>query len=248
VVDDRRDFFSQKSCKSHYPMKSKPPPSYALSVPGSAVTAPRDGQPLNRTKDELFLAVLFERSRATGWVVGEPNPGGQRSYHACEPPATPQARRGGPIYLSTKTLRRRLVRDSLLFAFRRFCQQPTPKGATMRVVNGSITQRDAWCPDDFVETYFSVLTPPVVLGEPDALIAGLTTTPLFSWCDLNAPEPATAVNGGDWICPNCGIMSATHGVWSSPPETWAKLCGRSYRYTLCVTCLLAFDIQLAVRN
>jgi hypothetical protein len=114
----------------------------------------------------------------------------------------------------------------------------------MSVVNGSITQRDAWCPDDFVETYFSVLTPPVVLGEPDALIAGLTTTPLFSWCDLNAPEPATAVNGGDWICPNCGIMSATHGVWSSPPETWAKLCGRSYRYTLCVTCQLALSASI----
>jgi len=229
-------------------LKRPPPPPYKLAVPGPAVTAPRDGKPLNRTQDELFLAVLMERSRATGWVVGTPDPDGQRSYQACPPPADPQSRRGGPLYLSTKTLRRRLVQNSTLFAIRRFCQQPTPNEASLSITDHTLTQNGVWNPTEFGGFILTMLTPPIELGKPDPLINRLPTTPLFAWCDLNAPEPATAAQGGDWICPNCGIMPATHGGWISPPKTWAIKCGRAYHYKLCVTCYLAFDCRLAARN
>jgi len=229
-------------------MPTPTPPPYKLAVPGPTTTAPRDGLPLNRTQDDLFLAVLMERSRATGWVVGAQGPDGNRTYEACPPPADPQSRRGGPVYLSTKTLRRRLVQDSTLFAIRRFCQQPTPNGASLSVADYDLTQNGNWGAPEFGAIYLSLLTPPIELGKTDPLIRRLPATPLFSWCDLNASEPATAVHGGDWICPNCGIISATHGIWSSPPETWAIRCGRAYQYQLCVTCLLVFSRQLAARN
>lgn len=229
-------------------MPTAPPPPFKLAVPGPSITAPRDGRPLNRTQDDLFLAVLLERSRSTGWVVGTQGLAGKLIYQACPAPADSQARRGGPIYLSTKTLRRRLVQDSTLFAIRRMCQQPTPNGASLSVANYDLTQNGSWSAPEFGTIYFSHLTPPIILGQPDLLISRLPTTPLFSWCDLNAPEPATAVQGGDWICPNCGIISATHGIWSSPPKTWAIRCGRAYHYQLCVTCLLVFGRQLAARN
>jgi hypothetical protein len=196
----------------------------------------------------LFLAVLLERSRATGWVVGTPGSAGKLSYQACPAPADPQARRGGPIYLSTKTLRRRLVQDSTLFAIRRMCQQTTPNDASISVTDHTLTQDGVWSPTDFASLMLTVLTPSIELGKPDPLISRLPTTPLFSWCDLNAPEPATAFQGGDWICPNCGIMPATHCTWSSPPRTWATKCGCAYSYKVCVTCYLAFDCHLAARN
>lgn len=229
-------------------MPTPSPLTYQLVVPGPSITAPRDARPLNQTRDALFVAVLHERSRTTGWIQGVVEEDGVRHYHVCPPPADPQSRSGGPVYLSTKTLRRRLVQDSGLFAFRRLCQQPTPGGATMSVVGYDLTVDGVWMPDEFVEQYFSSISKPILLGQPDRIIAELPTTPLFSWCDLTAESPAIAVNGGDWICPHCGIISATHGSWSSPPEAWARRCGRAIEYKLCVTCLLVFDRRIAARN
>lgn len=228
--------------------RSTPPPTFALAVPGQGVTAPRDGRPLNQTRDALFVAVLHERSRATGWIQGLVEADGVRHYRPCQPPEAPQASKGGPLYLSTKTLRRRLVQNSGLFDFRRLLQQPSPMGAKISVVGYDLTANESWQPTENAELYFSCISKPILLGQPDMMIAELPTTPLFSWCDLTAESPAIAVHCGDWICPHCGIISSTFGLWSSPPQTWAMQCGRAYDYTLCVTCLLVFDRRLAARN
>lgn len=228
--------------------RQTPPPSFALAVPGPSITAPRDGRPLNQTRDRLFVAVLHERSRATSWIQGVVEGDGIRHYHACPPPLAPQATKGGPLYLSTKTLRRRLVQNSGLFDFRRLLQQPTPKGATISVAGYDLTANEVWQPSEFAELLISCISKPILLGQPDRIIAELPTTPLFSWCDLTAESPSVAVNCGDWICPHCGIISSTHGLWSSPPQTWAMRCGRAYDFTLCVTCLLVFDRRLSARN
>lgn len=224
-------------------MPSPRPPFYQLAVPGPAITAPRDGLPLQQTSDSLFLAVLHERSRSTGWVIGEGGGDGQRSFQPCRPPADPSLKRRDSLFVSCKHLRRLLVFTSPFFAFRRLCQQPTPNGASLSVADHALTQDGAWSPTDFGGFYLTMLTPPIGLGQPDALIRELSTQPLFSWCDLTAAEPATAVHGGDWICPNCGIISATHGSWCRPPPPGTSGGGQSYTYQLCVTCLITFDCQ-----
>ena len=229
-------------------MKAPQTPSFALAVPGTSVTAPRDGRPLNQTKDALFIAVLHERSRATGWLVGEMGQDGVRHYQTCPPPADPQSRKGGPIYLATKTLRRRLVQNSGLFDFRRLFEQPSPNGAAITVMDEPMTEGGEWKPTAAAEMYFSCIVKPIHLGQPDMMIAEVPTTPLFSWCDLTTESPAVAVNCGDWVCPHCGVISARKGIWRSPLKTWAIKCGRAYEYKFCVACVLVFDCRLAARN
>ena len=224
------------------------PPIFALAVPGPAITAPRDGRPLNQTKDALFIAVLHERSRATGWVVGEVGADGVRHYQSCAAPADGQARHAGPLYLSTKTLRRRLVHSSGLFHFRLMYQRPKPPDGMTLVASELICEGGEWCPTKAASFYLEVLNPPVQIGQPDALITQIRTEPLFSWCDLNAPEPAKAVYNGDWACPNCGIIPSTTGEWRSTLESWAIGAGRAFEFRLCVTCHLVFERRLVVMN
>lgn len=228
-------------------MQHRPPP-YAASVPGPSITAPRDGVPLNQSRDVLFLAVLHERSRATGWVVGERGLDGIRHYHACPPPADPQGRKGGPVYLSSKTLRHRLVRRSGLFDIRVMCQDDKPPGGNLTIGTYRLCRDGKWDVDENMKWYLECAQPLIEIGSPDVMITSLPTMPLFSWCDLTAPEPAKAVNGGDWVCPNCGLLSTVEAVWTSPARTWAGNCGRCITHTLCVVCLLKLDSRRTAMN
>lgn len=127
-------------------------------------------------------------------------------------------RQSGPHYLSAKALRQRLVKESGLFDFRLLCQKASPGGAAIHLGDIALTKGLAWSLDDSAKSRLSSLASPIDLGQPDRLIAELHSTPLFASCDLTADEPAVAVNDGDWICTQCGIVSSTDGHWSSPPE------------------------------
>jgi len=224
------------------------------SVPGPQVVAPRDDCPLHQTADVLFVAVLLERSRATGWVKLERGPTGARSFLPCaapdlaQTPAAPGERKGQPEYFKTSSIRRILRRNSGLFCLRDACSGEEPPGETLSVGSRILCAKNEWLVDSGTADYLASRNPPIRIGEPEVVARQLVKEPWFSWCDLSDPEPASVNDSSRVICPRCGIQSPEVGTTISPSWTWARRCGQAFASLHCPVCLLEITSRLARRS
>ena len=160
-----------------------------FQVPGPDCISPRDGRSIERTDDYLFIAVLIERSRRTGWLKGESLPNACHQYMPT-PPLEPSKEHIPPHHYSTKTLRRILVRKCHFWNLRLHIQNVTAPTTTISIGGRNLCSEGKWQRNDF-RRRLSVLLHPIKIGVPDPLLANLHANQFFKWCDLTQAEPFT---------------------------------------------------------
>jgi hypothetical protein len=175
-------------------LAAKPAPISAearfFQVPGPECLTPRDGKTIERTDDYLFIAVLIERSRPTGWVKAERNPESAPQFILFAPPPEIIKGKTHPHLYATKTLRKILVRNRDLWILRTYLQNPTAPSLNITIDGHIICSEGKWHSNAFTKRRPS-LRHPIAMGQPDELLTNLHAQRFYSWCDLTQPEPCT---------------------------------------------------------
>ena len=188
---------SKKAAKPTKRARSKVPVKLELitaqprffAVPGPDCLSPRDGSTVERTDDYLFIALLIERSRTTGWIKAEYQPGDTPDYLPVPPPEIIQGK-GLPRYYATKTLRRLLTHKRDLWILRRYIQNEKAPSVSISIGEHTLCRDGKW-QRNALRKQFNALRHPIEIGKPDSLLAGLHAQSFFSWCDLTQPQPCT---------------------------------------------------------
>ena len=236
---------------------------YFFYVPGPVFLTPRDFKDIQHTDDYLFIAVLIERSRLSGWLNGE------------RPPEI------SPNHYSAKNLRKILVRKRNFWILRTFLQNPVAPPSTIKIDGRTICSEGKWHNTAFIKR-LSSLRHPIAMGQPDELLANLHAQRFYSWCDITQPEPCTLTGQppeapklppntpnnqkkrdrmlSKWrdsegtnvhlqlICPLDGpVIPISVGI-ATPTSTWKDLCGRAYASLHCPHCLARLHSKLAFKN
>jgi len=248
-------------------LAAKPSPisaaPYFFFVPGPVFLTPRDFKDLQHTDDYLFIAVLIERSRLSGWLNGE-RPAEIPDHH-----------------YSAKILRRILVRKRSFWILRTYLQNPTAPNLNIFIDGQTICSEGKWKNSAFIKRLRS-LRHPIEQGQSDELLNNLHNQRFYSWCDLAQPEPCTLTGHAPeppklppntlknrkkrerllnkWheckdthvhrqlICPLDGPVTPMNVCTASSASTWKDLCGRAYNSLHCPHCLARLHSKLAFRS
>ncbi|MFO1437590.1 MAG: hypothetical protein U1F81_04655 [Verrucomicrobiaceae bacterium] len=262
---------SQKSAKRS---KAKPGKaavsvdSWFFEVPSDDCLAPRDGKYIERSIDYLFIAVLVERSRESGWIKHEKGEDKSFQYVTSRPPdITPG--HAVPHYYATKTLRRLLTRQLNMWRLRLLIQNATPPPHSIKIAGHLICAEGSWRNGDGKKALAS-MRHPIEIGREDSFIASLHKQRFFSWRDLLQPfclfsepsrmnvdehelTPLKCSRHGEThffhqlICPIDGPVVPIEVNESSPAITWEDMCGRAYTTLHCPHCLAALFKQRSPR-
>lgn len=201
--------------------KSFPPKPFYSAPPATEDLKPRDGAPLRKTKDVLFLALMLEECAKTGWMETTIDASGQQTCRIIAKPATSAAK--GQQFWKMKTLKKALF-DHEFWEVRRLRRRPD--GRRIKIPRGH------------------VLKFPVKRGA-DLLLSSDTWSEQFhSWANVED----LVVKPGEILCPLCGPMPPLIVPVTSSSETWAMACGRCYHFYCCSGCLGAFDHDLALMS
>jgi len=160
----------------------------AKSVPGSSSLRPRDGLDLHKTKDLLFLAVLLERSRQSGWVKRLTSEQGWEFIPAAAPEG-PQTK-GTPPYHSTKSLLRIVHTETNLWQFRRLCESSSPPDVGMSIEGKTLHSTGKWTLQN-ADATLSKLKHPLIRRQGSDENGGLRHLRFFEWCDLTMEAPCS---------------------------------------------------------
>lgn len=233
---------------------------WLFRAPGSDCLKPRDGKYIERSEDYLFLAVLVERSRESGWVKFEKNPDSTFCYVPSPPPDAP-AGQATPHHYSTRMLRRLLSRRLELWWLRVLIQNEMPPPSSITIQGSLLCEGGKWHKRGWKQKFFR-MRHPLEIGKIDAFLAGLHTQQFFTGCDLRqvldlqcVTNPLRSeggklarpiIKGGETgylekseqlICPVDGLVVPIEVFHSSPASAWRNLCGRSYASLHCPECL-----------
>lgn len=196
-------------------------------------TAPRDGEPLAKTEDMLYLANLLSRGRG---MILQYSSGGSPLYLPEKMPAPP-----GTAFrqkIAPKTVRRRF-RDHF-FRYRLGLSETGP--ACMTFSLGAKTLRKAGGKGTAAfRSWAGGLHHPFT-GNGDPIMENLHALNFFQ------PDPGEAPDEAHLLCPIDGWVVPVIGTASSPAWTWRNLCGRGWEHTLCPHCLGSFLQRLATMN
>lgn len=201
--------------------KSFLPKPFYSAPPATEDLKPRDGAPLRKTKDVLFLALMLEECAKTGWMETTINASGQQTCRIIAKPVTSAAK--GQQFWKMKTLKKALF-DHEFWEVRRLRRRPD--GHRIKIPRGH------------------VLKFPVKRGADPLLSSDKWSEQLHSWANVKD----LVVKPGEILCPLCGPMPPLIVPVTSPSETWAMACGSSYHFYCCSGCLGAFDHDLAMMS
>jgi hypothetical protein len=175
---------------------------------------PRDGKRLQKTGDLLFLALMLEGCSKTGWMETFHEPAGQMECRIIPKPTGSAVQ--GRQFWKLRTLRK-LIFEHEFWEIRRLRRRPG--GHRVKIPRGH------------------VLKFPVRQGADQLLSSDSWTKHFHSWAGVTD----MLINPGELLCPLCGPMPTLCVRVSSPKETWAMECGRTYDFNCCAGCLGAFD-------
>ncbi len=201
--------------------KSFPPKTFYSSPPAPDEHKPRDGAPLRKTQDVLFLALMLEGCRKTGWMETTLDASGQQSCRVIPKPTTSAVK--GQQFWKMKTLKKALF-DHEFWEVRRLRRRPD--GHRIKIPRGH------------------VLKFPMRRGADPLLSSETWSEHFHSWANVED----LVVKPGELLCPLCGPMPPLVVPVTSPSETWSMACGRSYHFYCCSGCLGAFDHDLAMMS
>jgi hypothetical protein len=201
--------------------KSFPPKTFHSSPPEPDEHKPRDGAPLRKTKDVLFLALMLEGCTKTGWMETTLDASRQQTCRVIPKPTTSATK--GQQFWKTKTLKKAIF-DHEFWEVRRLRRRPD--GHRIKIPRGH------------------VLKFPVRRGADPLLSSETWSEHFHSWANVED----LVVKPGEILCPLCGPMPPLVVPVTSPSETWSMACGRSYHFYCCSGCLGAFDHDLAMMN
>ena len=197
------------------------PKSFQIEPPAAGELCPRDGEPLQKSSDVLFLAKLLEDCRATGWAEYWRDPNTGHCYRAITKPESSAPK--GHQYLKMSTLRK-IMKEHDYCQLRRL--NLNPEGHQMKLPDGH------------------VLKYPISKTSESQLEDSLDLN-AQSW---TSTIPPVMPSKHHVLCPFCGPMTTIVVSVTSPLETWRMMCGRAYDYTCCSGCLGVLDSRLTMRN
>lgn len=201
--------------------KRFPPEPFHHTPPAPDECRPRDGEPLRKTKDVLFLALLLERCAKTGWVETSNDASGQVAYRIIPQPKEPPVK--GQQFCKINTLKS-LIFKHAYWEVRRL--RRCPDGHRIKIPRGH------------------VLKFPVSRGSDPLLSSATWSDHFHSW----SGSKDLVVKPGEILCPLCGPMPPLFVSVSSPSETWAMQCGRAFDFYCCSGCLGTFDNMVTRMN
>lgn len=201
--------------------KSFPPKTFYSSPPAPDEHKPRDGAPLRKTKDVLFLALMLEGCPKTGWMETTLDASGQQTCRVIPKPTTSAVK--GQQFWKMKTLKKTLF-DHEFWEVRRLRRRAD--GHRIKIPRGH------------------VLKFPVRRGADPLLSSDTWSEKFHSWANVED----LVVKPGEILCPLCGPMPPLVVPVTSSPKTWSMAFGRGYHFYCCSGCLGAFDHDLAMMS
>jgi hypothetical protein len=197
------------------------PEVFHQNPPAPDENFPRDGEPIRKTEDLLFLALMLEKCATTGWMESSRDATGRVTYRIIPRPA--QSAVKGQQFWKTKTLKE-LIMGLGFWEVRRLRRRPD--GHRIKIPRG-------------LQLKF-----PVRRGADPLLSSNSWTEHFHSWSEAKD----MVIKPGEIICPLCGSMPPLIVKVISPKETWAMSCGREYDFSCCSGCLGTFNNRVTRMN
>jgi hypothetical protein len=208
---------------------------FARSLPGQDCLAPRDGEPLHKTEDMLFLASLLSRS--------------DRMILQCS--AAPNQ---GFIYFSDKQdlpdgslIKQRIAPKTVRARFREHFFRfrigiSSVEAACMNFSLGDqLIRKDKGRGTKVFWSWAAILRHPFS-RQGDPLLSRLHTVDLFP------SSPKKLPGSNQLFCPVDGWVTPVIGTARSPSWSWKMMCGREWKHHLCPQCLGSFLQRLGSMN
>lgn len=197
------------------------PEVFHQNPPAPDENFPRDGKPIRKTEDLLFLALMLEKCATTGWMESSHDATDRVTYRIIPRPG--QSAVKGQQFWKTKTLKE-LIMGLGFWEVRRLRRRPD--GHRIKIPRG-------------LQLKF-----PVRRGADPLLSSNSWTEHFHSWSEAKD----MVIKPGEIICPLCGPMPPLIVTVISPKETWAMSCGREYDFSCCSGCLGTFNNRVTRMN
>lgn len=208
--------------------------SMARELPPTDCHAPRDGEPIHKTEDMLYLASLLSGG---GGMFLQCTARDHRGYfYLKEEQTLPE---GALIKqrLAPRTVRTRFREH--FFRYRIGISSPQASIMTF-ALNDRVIRKDKGRGNKAFWSWAEELPHPFT-RDGDLLVTGLSDVPLL--------EPSKGEPGKDHLlCPIDGWVIPVIGTATSPLWSWKMLCGRKWRHHLCPNCLGSFLQELESMN
>jgi len=206
----------------------------AREFPSPGCHAPRDGEPIHKTEDMLYLAWLL--SCGGGMVLQYAAKDHRGYFYLKDGQALPE---GAVIKqrLAPRTIRARFREH--FFRYRIGISSPKASIMTFALSDREIRKEKGRGNKAFWSWAQGLTHPFSKDGDP--LLSGLAEVPLL--------DPSKGEPGKDHLlCPIDGWVIPVIGTATTPLWSWRMMCGRKWRHHLCPNCLGSFLQELESMN
>ena len=207
----------------------------ARELPVADCHAPRDGEPIHKTEDMLYLAWILSRR---GRMVLQCSSKDHRGYIYLKERQTLPEEAVIKQKLAPKTIRARFREH--FFRYRIGISSPQASIMTFALNDREIRKEKGRGNKAFWS--WAQGLPHPFSKEADPLVSGLAEVPLLN--------PTQGLRPGEdhLLCPIDGWVIPVIGTATTPLWSWKTLCGRKWRHHLCPNCLGSFLQELESMN
>jgi hypothetical protein len=210
-----------------------------LSLPGSECISPRDGSPLLKSEDGMFLAMLLHRSKGARQFIEMMEEEGVRTYFPETKGCVESVAKLGKTFkarFNSSTVRGYFKETFLHFRSRLSSRETAHHdffiGGKLVRASDSAGDKALWKLGANLERPFT--------AQGDSLLEQLHDVSFFDWIPggfLNAPT----LKHGEVYCPMDGPVTPIKAAEKTPAFSWEMMCGREWALYLCPKCLGTFD-------
>lgn len=218
-------------------------PEWLRNRPGPDCTSPRDGAPLWKTGDFLFLASLLSHAPSIRYFLSDRATGAVIPLRDDLQDAMLETRKSTTQRIARSTIRQWF--REVFFPFRkllRLMDESEAEGLTIMVDASEMHNASGWRCAEMQRLNENLKWPFSRQRQNDSLLDNLHTVSLMGW------EAEVPLKESEVYCPVDGPVTPLTAEIMTPSLTWQSLCGRRWRLFVCPYCLGQFSKDLVCLN
>lgn len=217
-----------------------------ISLPDAGCLFPRDGDPLLKSEDGLFLAMLLQRSKGISQILEARDSAAVWCYLPDVSGTSPSLEERGMHIISklnTSTLRQRFKETFLKFRSSIAAMEFPPHDF---LIGGKVIRMsDSSGGEGLWKFGAGLLRPFDEKGDP--LIDRLHEVALFDWLPADFSK-APPLKHDEVFCPLDGPVVPIKATERTSRRSWEILCGREWSLYICPKCLGTFERRMTKMN